>query len=548
MGSEPAAPTTSRSAATTCSPCSPSTARIRRRSRTRSRPRARTPAGPARSSRPSCGRPSTPRTRGCRAASPTDKAHEFFHWVRERSALAVGHRRLRDEPRRGLAVLHARARHRAGRHDRAPARHPVARPRRAARAGPRSCARCGAYEAYLRTYRGVPIRRARPSSCCWTGCSRARSSSRVIRAEECLRAIDPRAGPRRRDRPRRRRLLGQIRTELEYRPISEILGDLPGTWTRAEGHLVRRAEAIRQRYFPTQRRAELDRGGLVSRCGSCTARASHYERRRRRRRTTRRGCCRSSSGEQFVLSSALDIRPVRRSTSYLDYWGTRVVGVRGAHAARDAVGHGDEPRRGAPAARIARAEPRLGRAAPRAARSTETRRAVHADRPRPARRPRSPSSPARSPREHEHRRATPRSRSAVAIGDRDGVHARRHRRALHGRRGVGRAQGRLPGHRAHRARRPARGRHPGALRLGLPAPRRRAPASARRSPASRTPGSSGSRGSGTATTRRTASRSATATCSSAAAATTATSRRCAASTPGPSASALFVSVEITRVA
>ncbi len=61
------------------------------RSPTRSGRRARTPGGPARSSRPSCGRPSTRRTaRMPRRVSSDKRCTTFFQWVRERSALAVG--------------------------------------------------------------------------------------------------------------------------------------------------------------------------------------------------------------------------------------------------------------------------------------------------------------------------------------------------------------------------------------------------------------------------------------------------------------------------
>ena len=163
-----------------------------------------------------------------------------------------------------------------------------------------------------------------------------------------------------------------------------------------------------------------------------------------------------------------------RSTSqhsYLDYWGTRVVDVRGAHAASRAR----RSRR--------RASSRCGRGPLRAReldwdelapRSRWHRsRLVEScpDRPRPRRRPRSP----RSPRE-----IAARGRTGRRDRPRD-LPRRRH--AIEYMRGVTgvhstaaeaweRAQGRLPGHRARRARRAALGRHPRALRLGLPAPRR----------------------------------------------------------------------------
>ena len=98
-----------------------------------------------------------------------------FRWVRDRAAHDQRHRRGDDDPRRGLAVPRAGPLHRARRHDRAPGGDGGARPR--ARAWATSLRACGAYEAFLRTYRGLETERAPRSSCCSTGCSRARSCS-----------------------------------------------------------------------------------------------------------------------------------------------------------------------------------------------------------------------------------------------------------------------------------------------------------------------------------------------------------------------------------
>jgi uncharacterized alpha-E superfamily protein len=83
----------------------------------------------------------------------------------------------------------------------------------------------------------------------------------IQRAEECMSAIDPRA-----DRVGHSntvlRALGQIRNDLEYRPISEILDHLP-QHMRAVQKVTREAsEAIKQRFFPTQ--AEPSWNGVVS--------------------------------------------------------------------------------------------------------------------------------------------------------------------------------------------------------------------------------------------------------------------------------------------
>lgn len=48
------------------------------------------------------------------------------------------------------------------------------------------------------------------------------------------------------------RLLGQIRSELEYRPIAEILEDLTMHMDNVQAATSAASEAIRQRYFPTQ--------------------------------------------------------------------------------------------------------------------------------------------------------------------------------------------------------------------------------------------------------------------------------------------------------
>ena len=68
---------------------------------------------------------------------------------------------------------------------------------------------------------------------------------------------------------------------------------------------------------------------------------------------------------------------------------------------------------------------------------------------------------------------------------------------------LGRAGRRVPGHGPHRDRRPALGRHPGALRVRLPAPEARARGRRPGRAASRTPGSSGGTTAGAASTRPT---------------------------------------------
>jgi len=179
----------------------------------------------------------------------SDKVHEFFGWVRERSALAVGiieSATSRDEAWQFFTL--GRSIERADMTARLLATRSLTEA-----SGPswttilRSC---GAYEAYLRTYRGVPsaknaaefllLDRLFPRSILFS----------VSRAEACMREIEPRT-----DRvgvsDLSQRLLGQIRSELEYRPIAEILEDLPFHMDNVQLATSAASEAIRQRYFPT---------------------------------------------------------------------------------------------------------------------------------------------------------------------------------------------------------------------------------------------------------------------------------------------------------
>ncbi|MCU1411718.1 MAG: hypothetical protein JWR04_2425 [Rhodoglobus sp.] len=179
----------------------------------------------------------------------SDKVHEFFAWVRERSALAVGiieSATSRDEAWQFFTL--GRSIERADMTARLLATRSLTEA-----SGPswttilRSC---GAYEAYLRTYRGVPsaknaaefllLDRLFPRSILFS----------VSRAEACMREIEPSTG-RVGVSDLSQRLLGQIRSELEYRPIADILEDLPFHMDNVQLATSAASEAIRQRYFPT---------------------------------------------------------------------------------------------------------------------------------------------------------------------------------------------------------------------------------------------------------------------------------------------------------
>ena len=161
-----------------------------------------------------CVRPVPARARPPRASA----------WVRERAALINGIADSTMSHDEGWQFMVLGPSPGARRHDRAAGRHRVLPPGRP----PWSTMlrACGAHEAFLRTYRGLDDRRRPPSSSCWTGCSRARSSTRCRgRALPATAWTPPASGSASHDEARR--LLGRARAELEYRPMTDILADLP---------------------------------------------------------------------------------------------------------------------------------------------------------------------------------------------------------------------------------------------------------------------------------------------------------------------------------
>lgn len=180
----------------------------------------------------------------------TDKVHDFFQWARERAALAVGivdSSTSRDESWQFFTL--GRSIERADMTARLLATRSLTEA-----SGPswttilRSC---GAYEAYLRTYRGIPSARNAAEFLLLDRLFPRSIIYSIQQAEACMSAIDPRA-----DRVGHSnsvlRALGRIRNELEYKPVADILSDLPEEMERVQVVTREASEAIRQRFFPTQ--------------------------------------------------------------------------------------------------------------------------------------------------------------------------------------------------------------------------------------------------------------------------------------------------------
>jgi uncharacterized alpha-E superfamily protein len=176
----------------------------------------------------------------------SDKVHDFFAWVRERSALAVGiieSATRRDEAWQFFTL---------GRSiERAELTARLLSTRALTEAGGSSWTTIlrsfGAYEAYLRVYRGETSARTAAEFLLLDRLFPRSILFSIRRAETCASEIEPRAGE---SQDESLRLLGQLGNELELLPIDEILEDLPRQMNSVQLATKAAAEAIRQRYFP----------------------------------------------------------------------------------------------------------------------------------------------------------------------------------------------------------------------------------------------------------------------------------------------------------
>jgi uncharacterized alpha-E superfamily protein len=108
---------------------------------------------------------------------------------------------------------------------------------------------CGAYQAFLRTYRGAAgdenaaefllLDRLFPRSV----------FAALSRAETCLERLEPLPG-RAGVQNEARRVLGRVRTGLEYRGAVDLLVDLPAEMERIQKACSEASDALSRRYFP----------------------------------------------------------------------------------------------------------------------------------------------------------------------------------------------------------------------------------------------------------------------------------------------------------
>jgi uncharacterized alpha-E superfamily protein len=174
-------------------------------------------------------------------------AHQFFSWVRERAALVDGiadATMSRDDAWRFLVL--GRSLERADMTARLVATSAIAG---AVPSWTTLLGSCGAYESYLRTYRGVASDEHAAEFLLLDRLFPRSVVHAVNEAETCLETLDPSA-----DRAgvsdRARRLLGRARTNLEYRALAEILLDLPEEMEKVQRACSSASDAVARRYFP----------------------------------------------------------------------------------------------------------------------------------------------------------------------------------------------------------------------------------------------------------------------------------------------------------
>jgi uncharacterized alpha-E superfamily protein len=118
-------------------------------------------------------------------------------------------------------------------------------------AWPTTLRACGAYEAFIRAYRGVEADRQAAEFLLLDRWFPRSIVSSLEQAEEALTKLSS-SGPRSGFNDEALRLLGRARTELEYRPLDELVFDLPVEMERLQRSCAAATDALSARYFASQ--------------------------------------------------------------------------------------------------------------------------------------------------------------------------------------------------------------------------------------------------------------------------------------------------------
>ena len=107
---------------------------------------------------------------------------------------------------------------------------------------------CGAYEAFLRTYRR-PANAPSVAEFLLLDRLFPRSAFHALGvAEQCLAELEPRSG-RAGLEGKARNVLGRARTQLEFRTVGELMSDLPGHLEQLQASCAEVGEAVARRFF-----------------------------------------------------------------------------------------------------------------------------------------------------------------------------------------------------------------------------------------------------------------------------------------------------------
>ncbi|WP_205475083.1 alpha-E domain-containing protein [Nocardioides sp. SYSU D00038] len=175
------------------------------------------------------------------------RAPHVFQWVRERAALVNGTAdatMTRDEGWHFLML--GRCVERADMTSRLVASASIASASGAPWTG--TLRACGAYEAFLRTYRGLETERGAAEFLLLDRWFPRSVVFSLNRAEQCLDNLEA-AGSRAGFENEAQRLLGRMRAELEYRSLSDVMADLPAEMERLQRACALATEAVTRRYF-----------------------------------------------------------------------------------------------------------------------------------------------------------------------------------------------------------------------------------------------------------------------------------------------------------
>ena len=106
---------------------------------------------------------------------------------------------------------------------------------------------CGGHEAFLRTYKGLETERGAAEFLLLDRLFPRSVVFALSRAEQCLDNLE--SGQRAGFQNEAHRLIGRTRAELEYRPLADVIVDLPAEMERLQLTCARATEAITHRYF-----------------------------------------------------------------------------------------------------------------------------------------------------------------------------------------------------------------------------------------------------------------------------------------------------------